>query len=299
MNLMMVADTEQRQEDSLQNARAAAGHLDALLASGRASHDQLLNASTISGNLAVAFMNLRHFDEGIRFSRRTVELERSSLGSRPYNLALALSSLANAQRQSGDLDGALRSIVEARSLVDRASFDNDWNRVSARYTVYWRQGVTLGGEDSISLNRPVEAAEALQTALDAVDERAAKDKDDAGVRLRVGNAARELGAVLAGRDPQRALAVYDHALARLREVKDNLRARRQEAQILAQSSYPLRRLQRAREAGARIDAALDLLQAAKVVGIAADHSDLSTRKARLCEAMRVVPSRAPRFAVLP
>ncbi|MGH9723234.1 MAG: hypothetical protein ACRD8O_23740 [Bryobacteraceae bacterium] len=50
----------------------------------------------------------------------------------------------------------------------------------------------------------------------------------------------------------------------LREVKNNIRTRRQEAQILAQSAWPLRRLHRQREAGARIEAALDLLREVKV-----------------------------------
>jgi hypothetical protein len=73
-----------------------------------------------------------------------------------------------------------------------------------------------------------------------------------------------MGVVLADRDPRRAVAVYDHALVRLREVKANVRARRQEAQILAQSAYPLRRIHRESEAGARIEAALALLRAAKL-----------------------------------
>jgi hypothetical protein len=132
------------------------------------------------------------------------------------------------------------------------------------YTVPWRQGVILGHEDSIGLNRPGEAVVALQLALDVVEEQSAKDANDARARLRVGTAARELGAALAERYPQRALAVYDRALVRLREARNNVRARRQEAQILAQSADPLRRLHRQREAQARIDAALELLREAKL-----------------------------------
>src|SRR5262249_27609092 len=62
------------------------------------------------------------------------------------------------------------------------------------------------------------------------------------------------------RDPKRALAVFDHALFRLSEVKDNAQARRGEAQLLASSSYPLRRLSRVDEAQRRIDQAFDLLR---------------------------------------
>jgi hypothetical protein len=69
-----------------------------------------------------------------------------------------------------------------------------------------------------------------------------------------------LGDVLRISDPQRALAVYDHALRRLREVQDNPTARRGEAEIMASSAYALRRLHRADDAKERIDATFRLLQ---------------------------------------
>ena len=53
--------------------------------------------------------------------------------------------------------------------------------------------------------------------------------------------------------------MYDHALARVREVKDNDEARRAEAELLAGSAYALRRLNRIDEAKDRIDTALRLL----------------------------------------
>jgi serine/threonine protein kinase/tetratricopeptide (TPR) repeat protein len=265
MDLMMIADTEHRDVDTLRHARAVEGHFEALVGNQRASQKNMQQASDMCGNLAVAFMNLHLYEEGIRSFRRVVELERSSLGARPYEITLALSGLANAQRQSGDLEGALRSITEARSIADHAQFpDDNRYRNDVFYTVPWRQGVILGYEDSIGLNRPGEAVVALQLALDVVEAQSAKDVNDIRARLRVGTASRELGAVLAERDPTRAVAVYDHGLVRLREAKNNVRARRQEAQILAQSAYPLRRLHREREAQARIEAALDLLREAKL-----------------------------------
>jgi DnaB-like helicase C terminal domain len=58
----------------------------------------------------------------------------------------------------------------------------------------------------------------------------------------VGTAARDLGNILRDRDPRRAIAVYDLGLKRQAEIRNNLKARRDEAVLLADSSYPLRAL---------------------------------------------------------
>jgi hypothetical protein len=68
-----------------------------------------------------------------------------------------------------------------------------------------------------------------------------------------------LGDILRHRDPARALAVYDHTLFRLREIKNSAKTRRQEARVLAHSSYPLRSLHHLPEAKQRIDAAFEIL----------------------------------------
>jgi hypothetical protein len=65
------------------------------------------------------------------------------------------------------------------------------------------------------------------------------------------------------RDPAAALAVYDRGLMRQREIKVSVKARREEARLLVESSYPLRRLHRDREAKDRIDQAFVLLRATK------------------------------------
>jgi hypothetical protein len=168
--------------------------------------------------------------------------------------------LANALRQAGDLDGALSSITEARALGEQAHFASEVSRASALYAILWRQGVILGEDQSVSLNRPADAVEPFQKAFDLVDGMAAKDPNDFSFRDRLGTAGQQLGDVLRHSDPARALAIYDRTLARLREIKQGGSARRQEARILAHSSYPLRSLHRTAEAKQRIDAAFDLLR---------------------------------------
>ena len=78
------------------------------------------------------------------------------------------------------------------------------------------------------------------------------------------SAGRELGGLLRPNDPRRALAVYDHALRRLGEVKDNVRARRGEVDLLAGSSYALRQLVQPDEAQRRLDAAFETLRGQKL-----------------------------------
>jgi len=59
------------------------------------------------------------------------------------------------------------------------------------------------------------------------------------------------------------LAVYDAGLRRVREIPNNVGARRSEALLLAQSSGALRRLGRRAEAGRRVQDAFALLTATK------------------------------------
>jgi tetratricopeptide (TPR) repeat protein len=92
---------------------------------------------------------------------------------------------------------------------------------------------------------------------------ARQDSHDATSRGRVGTAGRELGNILRHSDPQRALATYDAALARLDEIPNNLKARRDRALTLAESSYALRRLHRLPEAQQRVATALKILTETK------------------------------------
>jgi tetratricopeptide (TPR) repeat protein len=92
---------------------------------------------------------------------------------------------------------------------------------------------------------------------------AARDPRDQNARDRLAICSRELAELLEEQHPQQSLAIFDAGVERLREVKNNLRARRMEAYAVAESSYPLRRLHRLPEALRRIEAAFDLLREIK------------------------------------
>jgi tetratricopeptide (TPR) repeat protein len=70
----------------------------------------------------------------------------------------------------------------------------------------------------------------------------------------------EIGNILRHNEPQKALVVYDHALGRIREAKPNVSTQLSTADLLAGSSYALRRLGRDKEAIRRIDEAFHFLQ---------------------------------------
>src|SRR5262249_30944188 len=206
--------------------------------------------------------NLRLHADAIRYARRAIEIAGPGPRSN-MNLANPLSLIADSQRFSGDLEGALRSILDARKRLDTAAFFNETARPSTTYNVLWREGAILGEADDISLNRPAEAIEALQRAFDVMEELAAKDRHDSSSRIRLSSAARVLGEILNQSDPARALTVYDKALERLGEVENNGEIKRRQARLEAGSSYALRRLRRVNEAKQRIDAAFQLLRETK------------------------------------
>jgi tetratricopeptide (TPR) repeat protein len=171
--------------------------------------------------------------------------------------------LANALRYQGDLAAALTTIRQAQELSQQASYPTEAARLFKLYSPLVREGLILGEKDAVNLDRPAEAIEAFKKALDIAEEVARKDANDSASRIRVGTAARYLGELLCARNPRQALEVYDLGIRRLAETRNNVEALRYRAVLLAKSSYSLRRLHRAAEAKARIDAAFAILQGTK------------------------------------
>jgi serine/threonine protein kinase len=256
-DLMILSDS-QLQADELTHTARAADYLEKLFA-GHPSTEQIKDALPIYSNIGLSYMNQLHLDEAIRVDRRAVELARTVSDRRI--LALALSLSANALRLSGDVHGALPLIQEARQVAETTPYPTPFEKGRTLYGLLMRQGQILGGDETISLNRPAEAIEPFQKAYELMDQQAAQDPNDEASRDRVSEAARQLADIVRSDDPGRALAIYDRAIERQREVKANVKARREEALLLAHSSYPLRAMGRRSEARQRIDKAFDLLRA--------------------------------------
>jgi tetratricopeptide (TPR) repeat protein len=232
--------------------------LDRLLALGELSAAESEVASELFYNIALAHKNMYMAEDGIRYAQLSIETLRSSPDAQ-LRRSLALSMLADLLRITGDLEGALLAIREARANLNNAIFPSETERRSTWCRVLGREGKILGA-GKINLNRPDEAIVVLQKVFDLLEEWAHNYREDTWSRLLFTSVGRELGDAVRLRNPQRALAVYDHALRRLREVKDNAEARRGEAEILAGSSYALRRLNRVAEAKERIETAFRLLR---------------------------------------
>jgi serine/threonine protein kinase len=274
---MMLADTEDRNADLQVHARRAVERieeflrrddrlnpvrLDGFFRGGDPSQSERSGAAALYVNIARTYVNIHLYRDAADYARRGVELTQSIAFAQDI-ASEALSILANALRYQGDLEGAFRTIQEARELSEQATYPNQSARLFTLYGIMLREGRILGEEEAVNLGRPAEAIEVLQKALDMTEEAARNDAGDSRSRAHVGTVARELGDILRDRDPQRALAVYDLGIQRLGEMRNSLKARRDHAQLLANSSYSLRRLHRNSEAKARIDASFAILKSTK------------------------------------
>jgi serine/threonine protein kinase/tetratricopeptide (TPR) repeat protein len=255
---MILADSERRDADALVHARRVVDRLDRLLAAGSPASAQRGNVLLMLSNVSLAHVNQRQYDEGISYARRLLELaKRWEADAR--HVSFALSVIANARRLQGDLDAALQAIREAREVEKGSTYPDDTRRMIAQYPLLLREALILGEDRGISLNRPEEAAAILRHALDMHEAGARRDPHDTLSRTRVGTLGRELGDILRWYAPADALAVYETALARIAEIRNNVKARRDRALTLAGSSYALRALGRVAEARRRVQDALAIL----------------------------------------
>jgi tetratricopeptide (TPR) repeat protein len=178
---------------------------------------------------------------------------------------LALTVLGAARWQSGDLDSALKTTLEGIEL-EKAEAEAAAGHASLRMNLangFELEGMILGREDAEpSLGRSREALANFQKALDIAEDLSKKDSLDYLGRNSVAVFGFEVGNTLRHSDPRKALSVYDYALSRIREVKNNVNTRRNEAELLAASSYTVRWLGGETEAKQRIAHAFELLNQA-------------------------------------
>lgn len=259
---MILAEEEHRRSDALAHTEKAAARLDTFLRLPDATESERQDAAGAYANLGLARVNMHMYEDALRYARRAVELARA-IPSAQSQLGGGLSILANALRYQGNLQGALEAIQEARKVVEETAYPTETARMFYLYGPLLREGLILGEDGAANLDRPADAIEALQKAFDISEAAARKDPIDSTSRSRVGNSGNPLGNILRHRDPQRALAVFDLSIRRLGEIRNSLAARRDQVLVLANSSYPLRTLQRADEAKQRIDAAFAILRDTK------------------------------------
>jgi serine/threonine protein kinase len=257
----VVAYAERRPEEVLAWSPKAVGGFDRLARLGNLTRHEINGATYIYGDLAEVHTGLHRFQDAVRYARLGIDYSRNT-STVPGPRAQAFNMLAGALTYLGDLRGAQEAVRQARQLWEQLLRD-EGNRRYTRLILYQtrcREGLLLGEDGGVNLNRPKEAAIRLQEAFDALEIYAQTARNDYEARATIAMAGHYLGDLLRRTNPQRALEVYDHSLMRVREVPNDVVARRLEVLLLAGSSYAARRMHRESDAMARIETAFRLLR---------------------------------------
>lgn len=256
---MVVAGVQNRHAESLSYTADAAAKLDRFSALGNLDFNETKEVAFMYSNVAVTFVDEHRLDEAIRYARRSVETAKRRKGTEGQQ-SLAYGILADALRQSGDLEAALSAVRESRRLQEQLNDTGQtWQKANLALAL-WREGSILAERGDISLGREQEALPVFERAADLAGQLLRQDADDVTHRQLAGEVARRQADLMLESDARAALAVDDSAIRSTREAKTaNATLQRSEASLQAASSYALRALGREGEAGQRVDEALRLL----------------------------------------
>jgi tetratricopeptide (TPR) repeat protein len=259
---MVLANSRGDQAEELRDAADTVSLIERFMSTGPSGVGDLYSVRYFYANVASVYSDARHLDDCVRYCQRALDVP-VTLPRESDLRGEILSVLATARWQSGDLDGALKTTLESIELSEtetksghaslRINLANDFNL----------EGMILGRQDAEpSLGRSRDALANFQKALDIAEDLCKKDPLDYLSRHFAAVFGFEVGNTLRHLNPTKALSVYDHALTRIEEVKASSQTRRDEAELLASSSYPVRWLGREKEAKQRITSAFESLSQA-------------------------------------
>jgi tRNA A-37 threonylcarbamoyl transferase component Bud32/tetratricopeptide (TPR) repeat protein len=254
---MILARFGGRYDDALSLARKSADWLEKFHA-GETDRADSFAILVVYLNVADQFRLSRRFDDALNLCRHGSDLARF-FGSESYLGTFRWVS-AEVFRGQGDLDDALREIGESAKALEHAFEKADQGTVQNLVLALIYQGRILGEEGAISLGRREEAVTVLERAFDIADRYVHQDPNDQTARGRIAMAGLSMADIMRRTDSRRALAVYDHVLRHMGEIKDNSTFRRFEVTALAGSSYALRQLGDTAKARERLDAAFERLR---------------------------------------
>jgi len=254
---MLLARFGGRNDEALVLARKSAAWLEKFNAGNNDKPDAaaiLLTYLNVGDQHALG----RQFDDALWLCRRASGLARG------YNSQLYLGTFlwvsGEVFRRQGDLDKALRNFQESVQVLEPAATSTDPGPKMNLSLALIHKGRILGEDQAISLGREAEAVPILQRAFEMADTLVHQDANDQNARGRVASSGIAIAGILRHSDNQRALAIYDHVLRHMAEIKDNSSFRRFEVSALAGASYPLRQLGRATEARQRLETAFERLR---------------------------------------
>ena len=255
---MVLAMDEHRYKDALLHAQESARRLDAFLAPGNAREAERAEAAKRYGNVAITYVRRHRYQDALPYARRELELVASLPSGRPPE-NIGLVPLIDAMSH-GDLRAAVLALQQAYREAVAAVFPSGTMRQNELHGLLVQQGMLLGGDGELNVDRSAEAIRVFQAALELAEDAARHDLKDATSRVHAARAGIALADILRHTDPRKSLAAYDLATRRLSDFRTSRPAQRDRALALSNSSYPLRSLGRTSEAGQRIDAALAILQ---------------------------------------
>ncbi len=259
---MAVLDYADRRGEALAHAGRAASQLDAFLRLGNAKPEQIDTATHIYANLGTSHQNSNRFAEAIRFCQRGVDISRD-VEQAQMRRASAFGVLSVSLRRLGDLERALAAVRESRTLLEAIAARGETSGRMNFIIALYREGLILGSDDGVSLQRSAEALGAFERAKAMAESLADADPNDYRSRHLMAIIGAEIGDILRHQDPNLALTVYDQCLAKLRQVGTNPRAQRDHIWLLAGSSYPARWLHHEGDARSRLDTAFSILHDTK------------------------------------
>jgi serine/threonine protein kinase len=259
---MILADEQNRKEEMLSWAAKASERVERFMNLGNVEPKDVYSMAYFEQNVAYSYDDARHFADALRASQRALEIAEPAETAHRLR-GSTLGALVIARWQTGDLEGALQTAQQAVELQEvQAATGHASLRINLANALY-TEGMILGKQDAEpSLGRSRDALATFEKGMNIGEELAKIDPIDYLSRRSVATIGLEVGNILRHSDPAQALAVYDHALARIREAKTNISTQLCAADLLAGSSYALRRLGRDNEARQRIEEAFKLLREA-------------------------------------
>ncbi len=257
---MTIADEQNRRGDEAAWADIASERIEQYMHLEKIDPHDIYPMAYFELNVAYSYDNSRHFQRAVRAGQRALEIMRLDASAHKAEGSI-LGALVVARWQTGDLDGALQVAQKVIKLQEaQAAGGHVTLRVNLAEALR-TEGMILGKQDAEpSLGRSREALADFQRGIDIGEELAKMDPLDYLSRQTVASHALEMGNILRHSEPQRALAVYDHALVRIREVKSNGSTQVYAADLLAGSSYATRWIGQKQESHQRLEQAFQLLR---------------------------------------
>jgi hypothetical protein len=172
---------------------------------GNLTRHEINGATYMYGDLAEVHLGLHRFSDAARYARLGIEISKET-PTVPGPRGQAFNMLAGALMYLGDFPGALDAIHESKRQLEKLRREDPYPGYIALILsqTRCREGLILGEDGGINLDRPMEAAVPLQEGFDAMEPIAQKDVNDNEVRAVMAQTGHYLGDILRQQSEARA-----------------------------------------------------------------------------------------------